>query len=184
MATGSALNIVVRVLSGHLADRRHGRNLPVVATQMLVGAAALAALSVPSPAAVVSAGLVAFALGWSWPGLLLFAVVRVGRDSPGAASGIVQAGAFIGGAAGPVLFGIVVDSVGYQAAWRLAAGLFLVAAALVLLARRIFIADLVARPPAQPFGYGGGRRSPARTTRRPEARGSGDRTDAPEDGAP
>lgn len=184
MATGSGLNILVRVLSGHLADRRHGRNLPVVATQMLVGAVALAALSVPAPGTVVPAALVAFALGWSWPGLLLYAVVRVGRDSPGAASGIVQAGAFIGGAAGPVLFGIVVDAAGYEAAWRLAAGLFLVAAALILLARRIFIADLVARPPAEPFGYGGGRRSPARTTPRRDPRGPGDHTHAPEDRAP
>jgi len=182
MATGSGLNIVVRVLSGHLADRRHGRNLPVVASQMLVGAVALAALSVPSPAAVVSAGLVAFALGWSWPGLLLYAVVRVGRDSPGAASGTVQAGAFIGGAAGPALFGTVVDAAGYEAAWRLAAGLFLVAAALILVARRLFIADLVARPPALPFGYGGGRRHPARTTARPGSREASDHTDAPEGG--
>lgn len=167
MATGSALNIVVRVVSGHLADRRHGRNLPVVAGQMVVGAVTVAALSLPSPVAVVSAGLVAFALGWSWPGLLLYAVVRIGRDSPGAASGIVQAGAFIGGAAGPALFGTVVASAGYEAAWRLAAVAFLAAAVLILVARRMFIADLVARPPAQPFGYGGGRRTPARTTPEP-----------------
>ncbi len=99
MATGHALNIVVRVVAGHLADRRHGRNLPVVAVQMLVGAVAVAVLSVPSPYAVVPAGLVAFAVGWSWPGLLLYAVVRVGRDAPGVATGMVQAGAFVGGAA-------------------------------------------------------------------------------------
>jgi predicted MFS family arabinose efflux permease len=164
MATGSGLNIAVRVLAGHLADRRHGRNLPVVAAQMLVGAASLAVLSIPSPVAVVPAGLVAFALGWSWPGLLLYAVVRVGREAPGAASGIVQAGAFTGGAAGPALFGLLVEATSYETAWRVAAVAFLVAALLVLLARRMFIADLVARPPLQPLGYGGGRGSPARTT--------------------
>lgn len=49
MATGSALNIVVRIGSGHRADLRHGRNLPVVAVQMLIGAASLAALSISSP---------------------------------------------------------------------------------------------------------------------------------------
>ena len=166
MATGSALNIVVRVVAGHLADRRHGRNLPVVAVQMLVGAVAVAVLSVPSPYAVVPAGLVAFAVGWSWPGLLLYAVVRVGRDAPGVATGMVQAGAFVGGAAGPALFGALVGATGYETAWRAAALLFLVAALLVLLARRMFIADLVARPPVQPFGYGGGRGTPARTTSR------------------
>lgn len=165
MATGSALNIMVRVFSGHRADLREGRNLPVVALQMLVGAAALALLSLPSPWTVVPAALLAFGLGWSWPGLLLYAVVRVGRDSPGAASGVVQAGAFVGGAAGPALFGLVVGSVGFAAAWQMAAALFLLAALLVLFARRLFIADLEARPPQSPLRYGGGRGRPARTTR-------------------
>jgi MFS family permease len=164
MAVGSGANLLVRVLAGHLADRRHGRNLPVVAVQMFVGAVSLVALSFPSPYAVVPAGLVAFALGWSWPGLLLYAVVRLGRDAPGSASGIVQAGAFMGGAAGPVMFGAAVAAAGYETAWRAAGLVFLAAALLILLARRMFIADLVARPPVHPFGYGGGRDVPARTT--------------------
>jgi MFS family permease len=164
MAVGSALNITARLAGGHLADRRHGRNLPVVAAQMLVGAVALAVLSVPLEAVVVPAAVVAFALGWSWPGLLLFAVVRIGRDAPATASGVVQAGAFAGGAAGPFVFGLVVEAVGYETAWRGAAVCFLLGAALVLVARRVFIADLVARPPREPIGYGGGRVRPARTT--------------------
>ncbi|MEQ4209358.1 MFS transporter [Actinopolymorpha sp. B17G11] len=164
MATGSAVNLVVRVVSGHLADRRHGRNLPVVAAQMLIGAAALAVLSFPSEPTVVAAGLIAFAFGWSWPGLLLYAVVRVSRDAPGAASSYLQAGAFVGGAAGPALFGAVVAASGYETAWRVAAMLFAVAALLVIVARRMFIADLIARPPVHPIGYGGGREAPAYTT--------------------
>lgn len=167
MAAGSAANVVMRVLTGHLADRRHGRNLPVVAAQMLVGAVGLAFLSVPTVPAVLAAGLVSFAVGWSWPGLALYAVVRVGRDAPAAASGYVQAGAFIGGAAGPALFGVVVGTAGYERAWQLAALTFLLAALLVLLARRFFLADLVTRPPRTPLGYGGGRSSPARTTPAP-----------------
>ena len=111
------------------------------------------------------AALLAFGLGWSWSGLLLYAVVRVGRDSPSVASGVVQAGAFVGGAAGPAVFGLVVGTFGYATAWRIAALLFLAAATLVLVARRLFIADLVARPPQTPLGYGGGRDAPARTTR-------------------
>jgi predicted MFS family arabinose efflux permease len=164
MATGSAVNLLVRVVSGHLADRRHGRNLPVVAAQMLVGAAALAALSVPSEPTVVVACLIAFAFGWSWPGLLLYAVVRISRDAPGAASSYLQAGAFVGGAAGPALFGAVVAASGYETAWRVAALLFTLAATLVIVARKLFIADLIARPPLHPIGYGGGRKEPAYTT--------------------
>jgi predicted MFS family arabinose efflux permease len=164
MAAGSAMNIVGRVVAGHLADRRHGRNMPVIATQMLIGAISLAALAVPSPWALIPAALVAFAFGWSWPGLVLYAVVRVGRDSPAAASGFVQAGAFVGGAAGPAVFGGVVGINGYQTAWLVAAALFLLAAILVMIARRMFISDLVARPPQVSLGYGGGRGAPARTT--------------------
>ena len=41
--------------------------------------------------------IVAFAVGWAWPGMMLFAVVRVGREAPAAASGAVQVGAFAGG---------------------------------------------------------------------------------------
>lgn len=166
MAVGSALNITVRLLSGFLADRRHGRNLPVVAAQMLVGAVALAVLSWPSPASYVPATIVAFALGWSWPGLLLYAVVRIGRDQPATASGVVQAGAFAGGAAGPLLFGLLVDAAGYRPAWQAAAITFLAASALVVLARRMFISDLLARPPREPLGYGGGRGAPARIASR------------------
>ncbi len=164
MAVGSALNIAGRVFSGHRADRRDGRNLPVVALQLLVGAAAVALLSVPSTWTLVPATLLAFGLGWSWPGLLLYAVVRVGRDSPGSASGVVQAGAFVGGAIGPALFGLVVGHLGFAAAWRMTALLFLVAALLVVYARRLFIADLVARPPRTQLRYAGGRNRPARTT--------------------
>lgn len=164
MAAGSALNIAGRVFSGHRADRREGRNLPVVAFQLLVGAAAVALLSVPSTWTLVPATLLAFGLGWSWPGLLLYAVVRVGRDSPGSASGMVQAGAFVGGATGPALFGLVVGHLGFAAAWRMTALLFLVAALLVVYARRLFIADLVARPPQTQLRYAGGRNRPARIT--------------------
>lgn len=164
MAVGSALNIAARLLSGGLADRRHGRNLPIVAVQMLVGGLALALLSVDDPTTYVVAAVLAFAIGWSWPGLMLYAVVRIGRDSPATASGVVQAGAFAGGAAGPLLFGLLVEGVGYEASWRLAATVFIGAAALVAVARRMFLADLEARPPREPLGYGGGRTAPRRVT--------------------
>ncbi len=164
MAVGSALNIAARLLAGHLADRRHGRNLPVVAVQMLTGAVALVALSVPVVDVLVPAAVLAFAVGWSWPGLMLYAVVRLGRDSPATASGLVQAGAFLGGATGPLAFGYLVDLTGYATAWRIAAALFVVAALLVSVARRMFVADLVARPPREELGYGGGHRVPRHVT--------------------
>ncbi|MQB02135.1 MAG: MFS transporter, partial [Actinobacteria bacterium] len=85
MAAGSGLSIVARVFTGHRADRRGGRNLPVVAGQMLCGSAALLVISIDTIPTLWLAALVAFAVGWAWPGLMLFAVVRVGREAPGAA---------------------------------------------------------------------------------------------------
>lgn len=167
MAAGSALNVAGRLLMGHLADRRHGRNLPVVATQMTVGGVALLAVSVPSVPSYFGASLVAFAVGWSWPGLFLYAVARLGRQAPAMASGYAQSGAFIGGATGPLLFGIAVDTFGYEISWRLAALVFFAAAALVILSRRMFLVDLVARPPQEQLGYGGGRAQPRWTTAEP-----------------
>ena len=146
MAAGSGLSIAARVLTGHRADIRGGRNLPVVASQMFMGGVGLAAVSVPNVPTLWPAAIVVFAVGWAWPGLMLFAVVRVGRDAPGAASGKIQAGAFLGGASGPVLFGLLVASTSYSFAWQLAGLCMLLAAGLVVLARGLFRRDLRERP--------------------------------------
>ncbi len=161
MSAGSASSIVVRVLIGMSADRRHGGNLAVVAGQMAIGGICLTMIgAVHQPWSVVTFGILAFALGWSWPGLLLYAVSRVGRDAPGQASSVVQAGAFLGGTVGPATFGLVVAQAGFTTAWWAAAASFAIAGALIMVARRGFRRDLVRRPPAQPFGYGGGRTDP------------------------
>lgn len=157
MAAGSAGSIAVRVLSGHRADSRQGANLPVVAVQMYAGAACLLGVAIGTPATVLAFGFLAFTVGWAWPGLLLFAVARIGRDTPARASGVVQAGAFVGGALGPMGFGAMAGAVGFRPTWLAAAGCFVVAGTLVLVARRGFQADLRARPPRDPITWGGGR---------------------------
>lgn len=163
VAGGSALSVVARVLTGARADKRFGGNLSIVAAMMLGGALALLALgAVPEPWAVIVSGVVAFVVGWSWPGLMLFAVARVGRDAPTQASSVVQAGAFVGGAVGPALLGLVVEGAGFAWAWWAGAALFLLSAVLTLLARSGFRTDLVRRPPAAVFYYGGGRARPRR----------------------
>jgi predicted MFS family arabinose efflux permease len=151
LAAGSALSVLARVASGVVADRRRGRNLPVVSAYIALGSVGMLLVSLGEVPALVAGTLVAFAIGWAWPGLFLFAVVRVGRDSPATASGAVQAGAFAGGAAGPVLFGLLVAATSYPAAWRTAAGVLLVAALLLMQARRMFLADLTHRPPRRPL---------------------------------
>lgn len=151
VAAGSALSVGVRVVSGAVADRRRGRNLPVVIAYLVVGAVGMALLAVEDTTMLLVGALVAFGIGWAWPGLFLFAVVRVGRDSPASASGAIQGGAFAGGAGGPALFGLLVAATTYPAAWLTASVLLLVAAVLLAAARRMFLTDLTRRPPLRPL---------------------------------
>jgi len=58
----------------------------------------------------------------------------------------VQAGAIVGGASGPALFGLLVSHMGYPFAWRVASLFLLIAAGMVFLARRMFQRDLELRP--------------------------------------
>ena len=167
MAAGSAGSIVVRVLSGWRADGRHGANLPVVAAQMYAGAVCLVGVAIGTEATVLGFGFLAFSVGWAWPGLLLYAAARLGRDAPARASGVIQAGAFIGGAIGPMGFGALAGAAGFRPTWLLAAACFVVGGTLVLVARRGFRIDLAARPPRTPLTTGGGRireRSPGTTS--------------------
>lgn len=161
IAAGSGSSIVLRIVHGYRADLRHGGNLGPIALQMLGGGVCLVLLgAVPEPWAVVVLGLLAFAVGWSWPGLLLYAVARVGRDAPTQAASVVQAGAFVGGALGPLVLGALVEVVSFRGAWWAAGLCFVLAAVFVLLARGGFRRDLVRRPPREQFGYGGGRERP------------------------
>ena len=105
------------MLSGFAADRRNGRNLPFVAGHLVLGPVGFLLLSQSELPLLVIGALVTFTFGWSWPGLLMFAVVRVGRDRPAAASSAVQAGGFFGGAVGPVLFGLLLSATSYPIAW-------------------------------------------------------------------
>ena len=150
-AAVSALSILGRLGSGLAADRRRGHHLPVVALHLALGAVGFLLLSIGNLPALITGAALAFGVGWSWPGLLLHAVVRVGRERPATASSAVQLGAFAGGAVGPLAFGLLVATGGYTSAWRAGALVMFGAAILTMLARRMFIGDLVRRPPARPL---------------------------------
>ena len=46
-----------------------------------------------------------FGLGWAWPGLMNFAVVRLHPQAPAAATSITQTGVYAGGCLGPLALG-------------------------------------------------------------------------------
>lgn len=136
-AVGSAVSIAVRLLVGALADRRPGNLLGVVAAMIAVGALTSVWFTWRSPVVQLVGVPLAFGAGWAWPGLFNLSVVRACPGFPGRATGITQTGTYLGGAVGPILFGVVAESSGYTAAWWLAALLGLGAAAAVLVARAI-----------------------------------------------
>jgi predicted MFS family arabinose efflux permease len=128
-AAGSASSLVVRIVVGHRADRRRDYGFSTMVALLVAGAGGFALLAVGQPAAFVAGSFVAFGLGWGWPGLFNLAVVDLHRESPGAATGISQIGIYVGAAFGPAAYGVLSSEIGYAAAWGVAGGFSLVAAA-------------------------------------------------------
>jgi predicted MFS family arabinose efflux permease len=145
LTLGSVVGLSVRLLNGWLADRRAGGHVAVVAASLLIGAGGLALLAVPGSPALVLGTVLAFGLGWSWPGLLQFAVVRLNPSAPAAATSIVQVGVYGGGFGGPVGFGVLAAQTSYPTAWLAAAATMLLAAGLMVLGRRMLLTHRAAR---------------------------------------
>ena len=59
----------------------------------------------PGTAALVVGVVLGFGLGWAWPGLMNFAVVRLHPQAPAAATSITQTGVYAGGCLGPLSLG-------------------------------------------------------------------------------
>ena len=148
LTVGSACSIVTRLVAGRRADRRGGRHLITVARMQLAGAVGLVLIAVGHPVLIVVGVVLAFSFAWGFNGVFWFAIVRLSPATPAAASGTVMPAGMLGGVAGPLLFGWVVETYGFTAAWLTAAGWSLSAGLLMLLGRRILAASLA--PAEQP----------------------------------
>jgi predicted MFS family arabinose efflux permease len=136
LTLGSAICVAARILLGWLADRRSRGHLGVVALLYAVGGGGLALLSLHSPVALVLGVVLGFGLGWAWPGLQTFAVVRLHPQSPTTASSVIQTGVYAGACVGPLGLGWVATGYGYDPAWLVAGLALLLACVLVLLGAR------------------------------------------------
>lgn len=135
LTVGSVVGAAARIGGGWLADRRGGTNhLLVVAATLTVGAGGLALLALPGIWPLVIGTVVGFGLGWSWPGVLNFAVVQLNPRAPAAATSITQSGVYVGGCLGPLLFGVLAAH-SYPLAWLVAAAAMVAAAATMLIGR-------------------------------------------------
>lgn len=145
LTLGSVVGLTLRLAHGWAADHRAGGHIAVVAASLVLGAGGLALLAVPGTPALVAGTVLGFGLGWAWPGLLQFAVVRLNPSAPAAATSIVQVGVYGGGFLGPVGFGFLAAQLGFPTAWLVGAVTMLVAAVLMVLGRRMLVAHQARR---------------------------------------
>jgi len=103
---------------------------------LAVGSLGFALMASHAAGVFVFGALVAFTLGWGWPGLFNLAVVDSNRETPGSASGVSQTGIYMGAALGPAAFGAIAASAGYGAAWLAVAASTLLSAGVLWLASR------------------------------------------------
>lgn len=135
------VGILTRLVVGRWADRTRIDLLLLIAVIQTVGAVCFVVLGLVGGNGYVVAAPLAFAVGLSWPGLLMLAVVRGSPNAPGAATSIVNTGSFIGSIAGPVAFGLLVTHVDYGVGWALTALCLVAAAGAALTARRLRRSD-------------------------------------------
>ena len=135
-AVGSACSLGVRVGLGHRADLRARYGLLEVVVLLAAGALGFLLLSTEVALPFVAGAVIAYGLGWGWPGLFNTAVVHAHRRSPGWATGISQSGIYVGAAGGPLLYGLVSERLGYGTAWAVTAGIALCASFAFWLASR------------------------------------------------
>jgi predicted MFS family arabinose efflux permease len=138
LALGSAASFVARISLGIRADRRKDYGFTVIVALLAGGSIGFVLLATGGEAPFMIGAFVAFTLGWGWPGLFNLAVVEKYRATPAAATGVTQAGIYVGAASGPAVFGVVSSAIGYSAAWAATAGVLLMAATVIWIAQSWF----------------------------------------------
>jgi MFS family permease len=141
LALGSAVNIAVRIVFGHLADGMSGGRLLLVAGMLGIGVMGFVLLATGESGLILPGALLAFGAGWGWPGLFNFAIVKTNPNAPAAATGITQTGASGGAALGPLVFGLVAEAASYDTAWLVSGAIALAALAAILAGRRMLLQD-------------------------------------------
>jgi predicted MFS family arabinose efflux permease len=141
VAAGSGIGVVARVCLGIVADRFPLDHLATVASAIAIGSVGFFLLAAGSPGAIVAGAALAYAAGWGWTGLFMYAVVRLNPRALAAATGIAQTGVYAGSASGPLAFGLLAHSASFGTAWVVCGVLALVAAATLLVGRRLVVAS-------------------------------------------
>lgn len=137
LAAGSLTSIAVRLAAGWLVDRRGRAGFGIIASLLLAGSVGYAAMATGERVVFVAGSVVAFGAGWGWNGAFNHAVTSMNRRNPGTATGMTMIGMSVGGIVWPLVFGQIVERIGYGPAWA--------ASALVALASSAILAGCVRR---------------------------------------
>jgi MFS family permease len=132
----NAAGIVARLAGGSYARRTASDGFGPVAVMMILGGAGALLLGTTALPLLVLGSAMAFGLGWGWPGLLFYAVMRARPDAPAAASAVVQSGGLSGAAVGPIVAGAVAGAAGWTASWWVIGGLAILGGTFMLNVRR------------------------------------------------
>ncbi len=135
LSVASAGVMTVRIALGALADRVRTGAVSTVAVLLTASAAGYALMAANTPWLYALGGQVAIILGWSWPGLMVLALVRIYPEAPGLASSFVIGGLNLGAVVGPVAFGAISDAASSTVALAVAAAWVLGAVVLSLASR-------------------------------------------------
>ena len=141
-AMGSVVCIIVRIAFGWAADQQPGGQLRNVAAMLALGTVGFVLLAAGTGWSLVAGTLLAFGAGWGWVGLFSFAVIKHNPGAPAAATGIALTGAACGAAVGPALFGTIIELTSFGTAWLCSGIGTLLAAAIILVGRRMLIRRL------------------------------------------
>ncbi|MFY1626247.1 MFS transporter [Micromonospora sp. WMMD735] len=137
LTLGGAVCVAARIGVGWLADRRDTGHVALIAVMLVLGAVGLGLLAVTGAVPLTVGVVLGFGLGWAWPGLLNFAVVRLHPQAPAAATSITQTGVYAGGCLGPLGLGALATAGGYPVMWLTAGVAMLLAAVLMLTCSRL-----------------------------------------------
>lgn len=137
LASISALTIGVRVFLGAFAERMGRFHFGMIATMLGTGAIGTAWLATGNDDHTLFffAALLALGIGNGWQGVLFYSIVHSNGNAPAAASAVVLAGGSLGAAVGPVVFGIVVETSSFGAAWVTTAVAAAIAAGFMVVAK-------------------------------------------------
>ncbi|GAA1346675.1 MFS transporter [Arthrobacter roseus] len=128
-AASALLGLLLRIGFGAAMDRHPTRSPYILIANLLtVGVLGYVLIGTGFTPLLVAGSLLTYAAGWTWTGLLHFGVVRDNRRNAATATGVLQTGLSLGSAAGPLLFGVLVEATSYRTAWFTAGAVSLIAA--------------------------------------------------------